>query len=742
MRKNTKGKNGLRIRKGLGTTDDTEADTLVEQMNQILSDETLWAPSARTRVESYIDERVISAFYDEIDGEIISDTWATRDKIIEIPSKDDGYTCVQLLGTTGAGKTTLIRQLIGSHPERDRFPSTSTSKTTISDIEIIMKDTDEYRAVVTFFPARTVRTYIEECVLAACKSYIRGDSENDIIRNLLEHSEQRFRLSYILGDLKILSQNKTNDDFIEDDEEEEIEISEENDSFINISHQERVDMALKLQGQIEAIKSLSDRVWKQMHEILGLKIDQVSKSEKDELEEMFEYELNNNDELYSIVDVLFDEVEDRFSLITNGNHYRTKQGWVEYWTFTTTDRDNFVANVRQMTSNYAPYYGRLLTPLVEGIRISGPFKPTWWDDSIPKLVLMDGEGIAHVSGESLSTKLSKRLKAVDAILLVDNGKQAMLDAPITVLRHLGTSGLASKLHICFTHFDEVRGDNLPDAYSKQNHLLASLNNALTHLANDLGGSIERNLRRNIEGKVFFVGGIHKQLKGGKQFTPEQLRKMLEKLQESIIPSAPLKTRPIYDASTLAIYILEATKKFHELWDAHLGYRYDPKNPKKHWSKIKALSRRLAELGEDEYDGMRPVAEMSKYIRESLYAFISKPYDWTQKAESDEMKEQAISQIAGVLSSKLDEFASTRLWKSQMVEWVKAYQRKDIGSARLRASDLKRINTTAMVIPGESDTKASEANELISAVCKIVQEAVYEADGELKSFLPIDNVTSA
>ncbi len=75
---------------------------------------------------------------------------------------------MMMVGTTGAGKTSLLRHLIGSHPERDRFPSTSASRTTISDIEIITAEHLTYRAVVTFFSESTVHTNVHECVASAC----------------------------------------------------------------------------------------------------------------------------------------------------------------------------------------------------------------------------------------------------------------------------------------------------------------------------------------------------------------------------------------------------------------------------------------------------------------------------------------------------------------------------------------------------------------------------------------------
>ncbi|MBT9298415.1 hypothetical protein KKP62_25980, partial [Rhodococcus sp. GOMB7] len=73
-----------------------------------------------------------------------------RERYIPLPTVDDDYRQVLLLGTTGAGKTTVVRQLLGTDPINDRFPSTSTAKTTVADSEIVLADGD-FKAVITFF---------------------------------------------------------------------------------------------------------------------------------------------------------------------------------------------------------------------------------------------------------------------------------------------------------------------------------------------------------------------------------------------------------------------------------------------------------------------------------------------------------------------------------------------------------------------------------------------------------------
>ena len=200
-RSDARGKFGLKVRRGLGTTDDAEADRLVEQVNTLLNDETWWSIDRRTEAEQLFDSIAVSAFFDGIESGS-SQPRDLRERIIHLPSADadadKDYATVMLVGTTGAGKTTLLRQFIGSDHTRDRFPATSTAKTTTADIEIITA-VGPYEAVVTFMTEHEVRCAVDECLEEACADVIRGHDDEGIAGTLLEHREQRFRLSYILG---------------------------------------------------------------------------------------------------------------------------------------------------------------------------------------------------------------------------------------------------------------------------------------------------------------------------------------------------------------------------------------------------------------------------------------------------------------------------------------------------------------------------------------------------------------
>src|SRR5262249_466500 len=150
---------------------------------------------ARAEAERRFDKRVVEIFFYKMLPEE-ADYRAIRNDFARLPdSKTDGYRRILLLGTTGAGKTTLDRQLIGSDPEIERFPSTSTAKTTIHDTEIITAP-PPWKAIATFASIDEVREHLTECVSAAVLAAWRRAPDGEILRRLLNHVNQRFRFNY------------------------------------------------------------------------------------------------------------------------------------------------------------------------------------------------------------------------------------------------------------------------------------------------------------------------------------------------------------------------------------------------------------------------------------------------------------------------------------------------------------------------------------------------------------------
>ena len=65
-RRDARGKYGLKLRRGLGTRDDTEADRLVDQLNTLLSDPSWWSLDRRIEAESQFDSVVVDVFFTDM----------------------------------------------------------------------------------------------------------------------------------------------------------------------------------------------------------------------------------------------------------------------------------------------------------------------------------------------------------------------------------------------------------------------------------------------------------------------------------------------------------------------------------------------------------------------------------------------------------------------------------------------------------------------------------------------------
>ena len=121
VRLDTSGRPGRRVSRGLGTADSVEADRLVAELNDLLSSEEFWTYAARGTAAGRFDARVVSIFFEGLDPSARQSSAVLREAAIRLPGLDDGYRRVLLLGTTGAGKTTVVRQILGTDPVKDRF---------------------------------------------------------------------------------------------------------------------------------------------------------------------------------------------------------------------------------------------------------------------------------------------------------------------------------------------------------------------------------------------------------------------------------------------------------------------------------------------------------------------------------------------------------------------------------------------------------------------------------------------
>jgi hypothetical protein len=280
-----------------------------------------------------------------------------------------------------------------------------------------------------------LRDYVEECLSAAVLAAHLEAPDSEVLRRILNHIDQRFRLSYVLGTgAPALDDAEDWDaeelDFESDETATEmapsIDLKRTNDVLARSVDRVRT-LALRKAEELRGENSAEDGV------------DPVNFDEayEDNLDRL----LREDDEFFSLADDIIEEIERRFESVTPGELTKDTQGWPKLWQWATSDRKAFLKAISRFSSNYAPLFGTLLAPIVNGIRVAGSFHPEWLSSPRP-LVLLDGEGLGHTpdSAASLPTSVTSRFEIVDAIVLVDNGAQPMQAAPQAVMRGVAAVG--------------------------------------------------------------------------------------------------------------------------------------------------------------------------------------------------------------------------------------------------------------------------------------------------------------
>ena len=580
---------------------------------------------------------------------------------------------------------------------------------------------------MTFFPRRLIRTYIAESVLEACETAWRDENRERIAHDLLYHKEQRFRLSYLLGSW-VSNQDPDEDDWGEDSAINADDATSDHTSFPTAD--ERAEMQRNLEAHVVRVGDLAESADAQLSRELG---EPLKKQEGGDQEAAIELLLERVEKLpgyAELIDTISSQVLSRFDNLMAGK-LTTRGGWPTKWTFQSSDREDFIGQIRWFSSNHHKAYGRLLTPVVQGIRVKGPFVANFVDD-IPRWVLIDGEGLGHTpeTAKSVSTHYTSRYESVDVILLVDTAKQPMQAASEAVLHSVATSGHQEKLAIAFTHFDAVKGDNLRGYAAKRNHVLGAIKSTLNSLRDAIGSIAVSGLERQIDERCFTLGWLDQSANRVLDGARKELKRLTGFFETAIAPATPPDAKPCYDPAGLAFAVQSATADFHSLWDARLGYRHrNDVYRKPHWSQLKALTRRVAlRIDNDQYKDLMPVAELISTMSTAITRFLDAPAKWDPPAKDSDEATAAMNRIRSEVYSALHSFVEERVVDQRLDDWGQAFAYAGRGSAKERAQELHEIYGEAAPVPGIELSEA--ASEFLAGVRTLVIRAIRKGGGDL------------
>jgi len=435
-----------------------------------------------------------------------------REQLLPGPSASTGYRTVLLVGTTGAGKTTLVRQLIGTDPVTEPFPATSTFKTTTAETEILCAP-GTYYAVAVFADRSRVRAEIEDCVVSAAAALAEGRPREIARDALAAHNDERLRLEYVLG-------------------------------------------ADWLDAAVATIESV------------------LQQRPADGLADVTE-RVRTEPTLRDLVDHLLADVAARFTTLRYGQLLTdTDESWPRCWRFSTEERATLFAAIRRLAGNERGSHGTLLSPLVEALRVRGPLHPTWADE-IPYLMTVDTEGLGHVplTAASLPLQVVEQLQRADRIIVVDDATHPMQAAPVAALRQLVMAGQLDKLALCFTHADAVSGPNIATDDDRHALLRRAVNQSVQSLRDDLGEVALAGLARQLDRHLFILGHLDRRLDvrvPTEATAVTELRRLLEWLRAERTTIDLSSFRPVYRLNDLRSRLLAAAEHFSTHWTELLG----------------------------------------------------------------------------------------------------------------------------------------------------------------------------
>ena len=716
------GKSGKKIRKGLGTKDELKAEELIRQMNVLLGDKTYWEPSAKQVAEQNFDSDIVAIFYEGF-RYLVTDYDAIRERILPLKTKQEGYSRALLLGATGAGKTTLLRQLMGTDPLAERFPATSTARTTIFDTEIVLSD-GLFKGVISFLTESETRQLIKDTIHKSVIEFFSRKDDSHVLRVFLEDKDQRFKLGYVLGKLKTTQV----DDNDEDDEDSDLTLELESEG---VSNDEQKNLEEKILYFLSQIKKIAAKVIETTNDEYNVK-DALSEDDKKLYEEIIMSNIDDYDgeDIYNLVEDVVNEIKERFKLLPQDELTTEKFGWPIYWYKQSNDRTDFLDSIRFFSSNSSTLFGKLLTPLVSGMRVEGPFKPHFLKN-VPKLVIFDGEGLGHISdtNSNLPYKTIKKFDSSDAIVLVDNSQNPMLATSYAVIKSVAITGHSKKLSICFTHFDAVKGDNLPHRIDKINHVFGSVDHLLGKLKSEMDYNVNKFFVDHLHNSSYYLSSMDEKLGEEKKYksTISELTKLVNGLELAIIQTKSTCT-PVYDISTLMFKIRKAAIDFHGRWN---GYLYGSATiPKEHFTRIKALSLRLGYRGDTEYKELMPISDFGSYFNGQISNFLSSPINWHPSNPNDEEKQSCINEIKQNVSKKIFDYAINSIKLGKLNEWQSAYNLKGRGSADLRSNEIKIIFDQVVPIPTDEITVYTKL--FLKDIMNLIIDTIKESEGKVTS----------
>lgn len=472
-----------------------------------------------------------------------------------------------LLGDTGAGKTTIVRKILGT--DKYKFPSVQQKRTTVAVTEYVLSKDIPFKASYIFkkeaqineLIIEIIKVAIEKAYLAYCKGELNSE---EIIENLEETPDERFRLRYILTTIEL----------------EEIAKSI-SDVFLPKLHDSVTSLKIELD---------SDK------EDFGVIVDLALEGMKEDSSEIQEH-------IIGLISKKVAEMCEGHKLFSATDYYQHSEQKV----------DDFINQAKKLLSSGK----NSISPVIEYARLEGNLLADWLPNNT-ELVLIDGEGIGHDTREAsrLSARHLDYFHFSDSIGLVEESKKPFASGGKSAMEGIIRNGYLDKFKLIFSKLDEVEVGDEEDI--DRDEQIRAVRKGFRNVKNALK---EDGVESNIGNEhLYYLSNMK-----GKEVNSDsilEITRLITDIKCQFNAEVPQFVEPIYDYEMLSSYLVKSSDNFIKKWGLTLN--------SKHWQTVKAFNRRMC-WKEDEFKDMKPISDFHGEVITELAGFISSPKNWVNSA---------------------------------------------------------------------------------------------------------------
>jgi hypothetical protein len=538
---------------------------------------------------------------------------------------------IYFLGDTGAGKTTIIRKILGT--DKLNFPTTRQTRTTVAITEYVISSSLPFMGSFIIKSEDEIRGLIKEILQDALTKIYKEEIsnkttlENKRLQHIKQTSDQRFRLYYLIND----------------EEQKNIVAS-------------LIKLAPVLEKNIKQLVYEFPDEPEQQEIFIELSIEELSKNELLEIE--------NN--IYSIIKENVKQTCRGYDLSTGSGNYQINANSL----------DSLIQECKPILSSEKGS----ISPVIEYARLQGNIIASWLNDEQIEVVIIDGEGIGHSTKEAgqLDSRHYDYFYNSHSIVLVEESKKPFVAGGKSALKSIYERGYADKLLLIFSKLDEVMPYDL-DEVSREDQIDEvnfSLNNVISSLDKE-------NIKIDInEDSIFYLSNVNEDATN--EITKDETIRIINK-SIALMSSTYDFSKPIYDFEMLSAFLLEAAKEF--------SIDYSNLLRQQHWQTIKAFNRRMT-WGSYGFRMFTPVSDIEDTLTVRLQEFLSNPQTWTENV-TDKVKTDSINKIKRELNQLLLKYAYETIVKIPKTDWDTAISYSGAGSTDTRRYKIFNILGSAI-----------------------------------------------